>query len=62
MKRILVIGCPGSGKSYFSKKLAKKTGLPLCHLDMLSGIRTELPFHAKSFLNVSKRCLIPRNG
>lgn len=35
MKRILVIGCPGSGKSYFSKKLAKKTGLPLCHLDML---------------------------
>ena len=35
MKKILVIGCPGSGKSYFSKKLAEITGIPLCHLDML---------------------------
>ena len=35
MKKILVIGCPGSGKSYFSKKLAQITKLPLCHLDML---------------------------
>lgn len=35
MKRVLVLGCPGSGKSYFSKKLAMKTGLPLTHLDNL---------------------------
>ena len=35
MKKILVIGCPGSGKSYFSGKLAEITGIPLCHLDML---------------------------
>ena len=35
MKRILVIGCPGSGKSTFSKKLHNLTHLPLCHLDML---------------------------
>lgn len=35
MKKVLVLGCPGSGKSYFSKKLAKASGLPLCHLDML---------------------------
>ena len=35
MKKILVIGCPGSGKSYFSKKLSEYTKLPLCHLDML---------------------------
>ncbi len=33
MKRVLVVGCPGSGKSTFSKKLAKKTGLPIVHLD-----------------------------
>lgn len=31
----MVIGCPGSGKSYFSKKLAELTGLPLFHLDMI---------------------------
>ncbi|MBQ7045123.1 MAG: adenylate kinase [Clostridia bacterium] len=35
MKKIVVIGCPGSGKSTFSKALHKKTGLPLYHLDML---------------------------
>src|SRR5476651_102756 len=33
MKRVLVIGCPGAGKTIFSKKLADKTGLPLIHLD-----------------------------
>ncbi len=35
MKRIIVIGCPGSGKSTFSKKLHKITGIPLFHLDMM---------------------------
>ena len=35
MKRVIVIGCPGSGKSVFSAVLSQKTGLPLCHLDML---------------------------
>lgn len=34
-KKIIIIGCPGSGKSYFSKHLAKITNLPLYHLDML---------------------------
>ena len=35
MKRIIVIGCPGSGKSTFSRALHKKTGIPLYHLDMM---------------------------
>ena len=35
MKRIIVIGCPGSGKSTFSKKLHQRTGIPLIHLDMM---------------------------
>lgn len=35
MKKIIVIGCPGSGKSTFSKKLHKITGIPLYHLDMM---------------------------
>ena len=33
MKRILVLGCPGSGKSYFARKLHQLTKLPLYHLD-----------------------------
>ena len=32
-KRITVIGCPGSGKSTFSKKLHELTGIPLFSLD-----------------------------
>ena len=35
MKKVIVIGCPGSGKSTFSKSLHKITGIPLFHLDML---------------------------
>ncbi len=35
MKKIIVIGCPGSGKSTFAKALHKVTNIPLFHLDML---------------------------
>ena len=31
--KILILGCPGSGKSTFARKLQEKTGLPLIHLD-----------------------------
>ena len=31
----MVIGCPGSGKSTFSRKLHEMTGIPLFHLDMM---------------------------
>ena len=34
-KRIIVIGCPGAGKSTFARKLRDKTGLPLYYLDMM---------------------------
>ena len=34
-KKIIVIGCPGSGKSTFARKLRDLTGLPLYYLDML---------------------------
>ena len=35
MKKIIVIGCSGSGKSTFSLALHKKINIPLFHLDML---------------------------
>lgn len=35
MKKVLLIGSGGAGKSTFSQKLARKTGLPLHHLDGL---------------------------
>ncbi len=35
MKRVLLIGNSGSGKSTFAKALAKKTDLPLIHIDKI---------------------------
>lgn len=35
MKRVLVIGCPGGGKSTFARRLRDVSGLPLHYLDLL---------------------------
>ena len=35
MKKVIVIGCSGSGKSYFSRKLSEQTGIERYHLDMI---------------------------
>ncbi|MDA3838001.1 MAG: hypothetical protein PF574_03355 [Candidatus Delongbacteria bacterium] len=34
MKRILIIGSGGAGKSTFSKQLSKILGIPIIHLDV----------------------------
>lgn len=35
MKKVIIIGCPGAGKSTFARKLIDRTGLPLFYLDMI---------------------------
>lgn len=35
MLKVIVIGCPGAGKSTFARALRDATGLPLYYLDML---------------------------
>ena len=35
MRKVIVIGCPGSGKSTVARALHNKTGIPLYHLDMM---------------------------
>jgi adenylate kinase family enzyme len=42
---MIVIGCPGSGKSTFSKGLHSAIGIPLYHLDMMywKEDRTKVP-------------------
>lgn len=45
MRKVIIIGCPGSGKSTFARALHGRTGLPLYHLDMLywNADRTVVP-------------------
>lgn len=33
MKKVIVLGCSGSGKSAFARRLQERTGLPLVCLD-----------------------------
>ena len=35
MKKVIVIGCPGSGKTTFAEKLRDRIGLPLFYLDAI---------------------------
>lgn len=35
MKRVLIIGCGGAGKSTLARQLGEKTGLPVVHLDSI---------------------------
>ena len=35
MKKVIVIGCPGSGKTTFAKRLAELAKLPIYHLDAI---------------------------
>ncbi|MCI8331325.1 MAG: adenylate kinase [Clostridiales bacterium] len=35
MNKVIVIGCPGAGKSTFARELRDRTALPLYYLDML---------------------------
>ncbi len=35
MKKVIILGSPGAGKSTFSFALAEKTGFPLYHLDKM---------------------------
>lgn len=35
MKKVIVIGSPGAGKSTFARRLRDCTGLPLYYLDMI---------------------------
>ncbi len=46
MDKIIIIGCPGAGKSTFSQKLRDITNLPLYHLDLL--------YHKENKTTISK--------
>ncbi len=51
LKKVLIIGCPGSGKSTFARKLQNAVGLPLYYLDMLFWNADKTTVTAEEFDN-----------
>ncbi len=58
MKWVIVIGCSGGGKSVFSRALAKKTGLPLYHLDNLYWNSDGTKAEPSEFLERLRRAMV----
>ena len=50
MEKVLVIGCPGAGKSTFARKLRDRTSLPLYYLDMI--------WHRADGTNISREAFV----
>ncbi|QVK18557.1 topology modulation protein [Mycoplasmatota bacterium] len=46
MKRIMIIGSPGSGKSVFARELAKVLDYPVLHLDKI--------YHINNYIQITK--------
>ncbi len=67
MKKVLILGCPGAGKSTFARKLRDKTGFPLYYLDMIwhkphRTTITKQEFAAKiSEMRKQQECIIDGN-
>ncbi len=62
MKKILVIGNSGSGKTTFAKELAEKTGLPLVHLDKIFWCGEWAHISRDEFDSILKKELEKTNG
>ena len=60
MKKIIVIGCPGSGKSRLSRALHNKTGIPLYHLDMMYWNANKTTVEKSVFLE-RLSCVLEKN-
>ncbi len=57
MKKIIVIGCPGSGKSTFSRNLSKCLDIPVIHLDLLNWNSDRTVVEREVFLNRQREAL-----
>ncbi|MCD8893608.1 topology modulation protein [Mammaliicoccus sciuri] len=53
-QRIMVIGCPGSGKSTLSNKLHNNLGIPLYHLDEIKWQNSNKSIDSETFEEILK--------
>jgi adenylate kinase family enzyme len=57
MKKVIIIGSAGAGKSTFAKKLGKITGLEVIHLDALFWKEGWVPTGREEWIRVQERLL-----
>lgn len=57
MQKIIVIGCPGSGKSVFSRALHEIISIPLYHLDLLYWNKDKTTVQKEIFREKLRRIL-----
>lgn len=57
MQRIIIIGCPGSGKSTFGRELSRITKRPLYHLDLMNWRADKTTVAPELFLERQKQVL-----
>ena len=62
MKKVLVIGCPGSGKSTLSRALQKRTQLPLFYLDRMNWNPDRTTVEREVFRKRLRLCCSRRSG
>lgn len=58
MNKVIVIGCPGSGKSTFSRVLHELTSLPIYHLDLLKWNSDKTTVSKEVFLERLQNVLV----
>lgn len=57
MRKIIVIGCPGSGKSTFSRRLGEILNIEVVHLDLLNWNANKTVVEDNIFLNRLKEAI-----
>lgn len=58
MRRIAIVGCGGSGKSFLARELGRRTGIEVTHLDTLYWDADWQPRHSASEWEALQRRLV----
>lgn len=62
MKQIIIIGCPGSGKTYFAKQLSEILQIELFHMDNIYWKKDKTHISRGELISAVDRIIINQNG